>query len=128
MSRAKTIDQVNVEENDLESLFEMANLRQNSTGLDMVIWVSEKGHTKHGPRIKVSKTHSHKANIMDSVSVSISDDPEIVAGEGLSNNDFEHVQEYIRRNKDVLLDYWYGEIDTAELIGRLKKYFKGDGR
>jgi hypothetical protein len=65
----ESIDQVTVEDEDLESLFEMANLRQKSTGLEMVLWVSERGNTRHGPRINVSKTHSHKTNISDSVSV-----------------------------------------------------------
>jgi hypothetical protein len=122
MSRAKeTLGTVPADDTEIESLFEMANLRQNSTGLPMVIWVSEKGHTQHGPRIKVSKTHSYRANITNSVSISISNEPEIVAGEGLSNKDFELVKKYIKLNKDVLLDYWDGEIDTAELIGRLVK-------
>ncbi len=114
-------DLVHIDEGEEESLFEMANLRQSSTGLPMVIWVSEKGHAQHGPRIKVSKTHSHKANVTDAISVSISDEPEIVAGEGLSTRDFNSVKNYIKLNKDVLLDYWYGEIDTAELISKLKK-------
>lgn len=122
MSKAKeTLGITHVDDTDVESIFEMANLRQNSTGLPMVIWVSEKGRSQHGPRIKVSKAHSHKANIMNTVSISISDEPEIVAGEGLSNKDFELVKKYIKLNKDVLLDYWDGEIDTAELISRLVK-------
>ncbi len=107
-------------END-EIFFEMANLRQNSTGMPMVIWVSEKGYVKHGPRIKVSKTHSHKADIQNSVSVSINDKPEIVAGIGLNTKDFELVRQYIKINKDILLDYWYGNIDTAELVTGLVK-------
>lgn len=121
LNEKEATDLVHIDEGEEESLFEVANLRQNSTGLPMVIWVSEKGHAKHGPRIKVSKTHSHKASSLDSVSVSITDTPEIVAGEGLSNKDFELVAKYIKLNKDVLLDYWYGEIDTAELINKLKK-------
>ena len=105
---------------DLEA-FEMANLRQKTTGLPMVIWVSEKGHTQHGPRIKVSKIHSDKMDITQSVSVSITSPPEIVAGAGLSPQDFEVVSRYIELNKKVLLGYWNGELDTAELIGGLKK-------
>src|SRR3990172_3982709 len=58
-----------------DRLFEMANLRQKTTGLPVVIWVSEKGHTKHGLRVKVSISHSHKADINKTVSISITDEP-----------------------------------------------------
>lgn len=104
---------------DLEP-FEMANLRQKTTGLPMVIWLSEKGHTQHGPRIKASKNHSDKMDIHDAVSVSITSPPDIVAGTGLNPKDFEAVSRYIELNKKVLLQYWNYEIDTAELIGSLK--------
>jgi hypothetical protein len=104
-----------------DRLFETANLRQKTTGLPMVIWVSEKGHTKHGPRVKVSITHSHKADISNTVSISIGDEPDIVAGTGLSYHDIELIRKYIKLNKEALLDYWYGNIDTAELIEKLVK-------
>ena len=104
-----------------DRLFEMANLRQKTTGLPVVIWVSEKGHTKHGPRVKVSISHSHKADINKTVSISITDEPSIVAGTGLNCHDMELIRKYIKINKEALLDYWYGNIDTAELVERLVK-------
>ncbi len=112
---------VHVDEQTAESPFEMANLRPHSTGLPMVIWVSEKGRSRHGPRIKVSRTHSHRVDLTDTVSVSIGDVPEVVAGGDLSADDFQRVATYIQLNQEPLLDYWRGEIDTAEMIGRLAK-------
>ena len=103
-------------------LFEMANLRQNRTGLPMVIWVSEKGNTKHGPRIKVSKTHSHKTDIYNSVSVSIANPAKIMAGSGLEKKDLQYIQEYIEKNKKTLLKYWDGSIDTYDLIEQFRTY------
>lgn len=102
-----------------DELFGMANLRQAHTGLPMVIWVSEKGHARHAPRIKVSTNHGHKFDSFDAVSVSIEEPVEIKAGSGLSKADLEWVRQYIRCNRAALLDYWEGEIDTVELIGRL---------
>lgn len=104
-----------------EDLFLMANLRQKSTGLPMVIWVSECGHTKHGARIKVSINHNDKININETVSVSITEPPKIMAGQGLSNKDLQLVTEFIRLNKSLLLDYWNSEIDTYDLITELVK-------
>jgi hypothetical protein len=108
-------------EQEQDDFFLMANLRQKTTGLPMVIWVSERGDAKHGARIKVSTSHSEKINISESVSVSITEPPEIMAGIGLSNKDFQLVAEFIRLNKKLLLAYWNSEIDTADLISDLKK-------
>jgi hypothetical protein len=112
---------VSVRVDEAEDLFEMANLRPHSTGLPMVIWVSEKGHSRHGPRIKVGATHSHKVDMTDAVSVSIGDVPEVVAGGALRPSDFRQVAAYIKLNQGPLLDYWHGEMDTADLMGRLLK-------
>lgn len=112
---------IETEEEDSEQFFEMANIRQKNTGLPMVIWVSEKGTSKHGPRVKVSRTHNSKVNIADTVSVSVSDNPQIAAGAGLDSSDFLLVRKYIILNKKVILDYWNGETDTYELLERLRK-------
>ncbi len=102
-----------------EDLFLMANLFQEDTGLPMIIWVSERGHTQHGPRIKVSKSHSAKVDIYNTVSVSITNKPEIVAGEGLSNRDLKLITDYILLNKETLLAYWNNEISTLTLARKL---------
>lgn len=111
----------NLNQLETQDLFEMANLRQTSTGLPMVIWVSERGYAQHRPRIKVATSHSHKIDISNSVSVSITEPPEIMAGTGLSQTDLKLVQEYILLNKKALLEYWQGEIDTLELLEKLQK-------
>ena len=50
--------------NEAEDLFIMANLRPKTTGLPMVIWVSERCNAKHGARIKVSISQGDKINMM----------------------------------------------------------------
>lgn len=105
-----------VEELDL---FLMANLRPKTTGLPMTIWVSERGHARHGPRInKVGLEHGDKLDPYRTASVTVSDTPKAVEGE-LSPQDLRAVQDYIRLNQATLLAYWEGEIDTAELVARL---------
>jgi hypothetical protein len=103
-----------------EAPFEMANLRPVSTGLPMTIWVSERGRARHGPRVKVSLKHGPKIDIENSVSATIEDEPRVIGGK-LGKSDYEAVQEYIRINREALLSFWHGEIDTAELIRKLKR-------
>ena len=100
-------------------LYLMANIRPESSGLPMIIWVSEHGNARHGPRIKVSLQHGTKLDPYRTASVSIEDVPELVAG-NLSPPDLRAVQEYVRLNRATLLAYWTGEIDTVKLASRLK--------
>ena len=102
--------------NNEDLLYEMANLYQADTNLPMIIWISPKGNAKHGPRIKVAVNKSHKANIGDSVSISISDDPKIVAGKDLSFEYFKLARRFVLLNKDLLIKYWNYEITSTKAV------------
>ena len=102
-------------------LYEMSNLVQKRTGLPMIIYISTKAFSKHGPRIKVQTNHSQKTSANSFVSISISDDPKIMAGTGLSNKDFEIVKKFILENKKILLDFWNENIDVGDVLENLKK-------
>lgn len=106
-------------------LFEMANFRPKSTGLKTTIFISS-GYVagkklNHGPRIKVSRTYSEKMNPLDTFSVTISDNPEVIGANNLKSEDIEQIKEFIILNKEVLLAYWEGEYDTSDLYGNLEK-------
>ena len=106
-------------------LCEMANLFPENTGLPVVIWVQEKSSdkiekNKHKlPGIKVM-TKKGKANISQSVSVSIEDNPKVLNGK-LSSTILNSVKKWILLNKISLLNHWNQEIDTVSLIHKLKK-------
>lgn len=106
-------------------LCEMANLFPENTGLPVVIWVQEKSSDKIGknkhklPRIKVM-TKKGKANILQSVSVSIEDEPKVLNGK-LPSAIYNSVKEWILLNKISLLKHWNQEIDTVSLIHQLRK-------
>jgi len=102
-------------------LFEMANYRQDDTGLPMIIWILEKGSVRHGPRIKVNATHSHKMDIKTAISVTVDDDPRCVAEGELPGDDMKKIRQFIALNKDVILDYWHERIGAGEFFRRLKK-------
>ena len=99
------------------SLFEMSNLRPKETGLPMVLWIKpSSGTEKHGPRVKVQTIHGEKAKLGKTVSLSISDNPEIVAGRGLSTKDLKVAATFVRNNKDLLLKFWNDEVGIGEVL------------
>ena len=108
---------------ELIDVLEMASsLRQHITGLPMIIWVSERGNAKHGPRVKVQTDYDQKVKVHKFVEISISDDPEVKGGTGLSKKDFNIIKEFIISNKTILVDLWNYKIDIFEFKDRLIKY------
>ena len=105
-----------------DMLFEMANFGTKTTGLPMIVCVSEKRAT-HGPRIKVSRSYNHKVLIGDTFSVSIADKPKVVAGDvgEISTTDLKRVFDWVVLNKEALIKYWNHELLTDELIGVMEK-------
>lgn len=102
-----------------EDLFEFSNLIQADAGLPMIVWVSVKLHSA-GARVKVQKDDSTRINPNNTFSVSISDEPRIVAGEYNDNKNLELLCKWIKLNKDVLLNYWNFEISTKEMLEKIK--------
>ncbi len=103
---------------ELLSLYEMSNIGKRTTGLDYVIWVSQKGKAKHSARIKISK-QKNKNDPYNTVSMTIEDEPKMIAGKGLPLSVQSQVSQFIIKNKDILLMYWKGEILTEELLDGL---------
>ena len=114
-----------------EMLLEMANISQNTTGLDVIIWVQTNNTQSTGkhnlPRIKFQNNTSTKIQINELIPISISDNPEIL----LKNNDLNkikisqaqinEVKQWIVKNQEILIDYWQEKITTDELFQKLKK-------
>ena len=114
-----------------EMLLEMANISQNNTGLDVIIWVQTNNTQSIGkhnlPRIKFQNNTATKIQINELIPISISDEPKIL----LKNNDLNKikisqaqindVKLWIVKNKEILIDYWKEKITTDELFQKLKK-------
>jgi hypothetical protein len=116
-----------VEELFEEDLFEMSNLTKAETGLDVTIWVSVKSHPA-GPRIKVNLDSSLSFNRDSNFSVSISDNPTVVAGDTekniikkLGTKKLEDVYDWVKLNKNVLDDYWNSKISTKQLLDLIQE-------
>jgi hypothetical protein len=102
-----------------DDLFLMANLRPADTGLPMVVWVSERGSTRHDARIKVSQAHGPRIDPSNTATVAIRPSPHLIAGT-LSAADLRAVAAWITLNEAALIDYWNSQISTVELIQRLR--------
>lgn len=99
-----------------EQLFEMANIRQDLTGLPMIIWISGK-MSNHGPRIKAQNNYSKKS-LKDSLfSITIEDNPKITGDIGkLKQDDINTLLKFIKEHKRILLDYWYDRVGIDKVI------------
>lgn len=111
--------------NEKYEVFAMANLSAKTTGVSgTVIWVSagefEGKKSVHGARIKVVEgTAMTSAGLDKAAVITISDTPEIKYGK-LKKKTLTLVSAFIVANKQALLAYWKGKIDTSELVSRLK--------
>ena len=113
-----------------EMLLGMANISQNTTGLDVIIWVQTNNTQSTGkhnlPRIKFQNNTAAKIQINELIPISISDNPKIL----LKNNDLDKIKisqtqingikQWIMKNKEILIDYWEEKITTDELFQKLK--------
>lgn len=59
--------------------------------------------------------------IDDTFSMTVSDEPSIVGevGSDLSTKDITYFKNFVLKNKDTLLAYWNGELDTSDLTDKL---------
>lgn len=91
----------------IDGLFEMANLRQNRTGVPGTIYIST-AQASHGPRVKhYAERPSEGAPYF---AVSISANPEVVDVKGLAEHEVNTVSsqviEWVRLNHEKLLRFW----------------------
>ena len=106
---------------DLDTdFFLMANLRPKTTGLPMVVWVSERGNARHDVRVEVALQHGDRIDPSHTAVFGIRPTPGLISGY-LSSADQRVVSDWIKLNEAAILDYWNGVIDTSELLGRLKR-------
>ena len=92
----------------MSTLFEMSSLRPKDTNLPLIVWISFKTNSKHGPRIKVSDSNYIVKNL--NTSISISKTPEIKEG-NIKSKDFKLISKWIILNRVILLDIWNEKIN-----------------
>ena len=114
-----------------EMLLEMANISQNTTGLDVIIWVQTNNTQSTGkhnlPRIKFQNNTETRVQIHELIPISIADEPKILLKNDelskikISKAQINRVIQWIVKNKEILIDYWNEKTTTDELFQKLKK-------
>ena len=98
--------------------FDMANLYPKHTGLPFVVWISVKGGARHDARVKVSLHPKVQPDELISVAIR----PEVRVVEGtMSQEHLTTLTEWIELNREMLLQYWDGEIDTVDAVSMIQK-------
>lgn len=99
---------------------DMASLRSNLTGVDNTVFVSTKGSGRHAARIKIAIDPPDSLNATSkTASMAIHDYGTV--GAYVPTHIVEQAKKFIERNRDALIAFWECQIDTDELIKRLKK-------
>ena len=104
---------------DSDDIFFMTNLSPRMTGLPMAVWVSPRGNARHDVRIKVNMTHGNRMTFDDTAVVAVRPAPRVITGR-LSSEDRQAVADWIRLNYDEIVAYWDAQLDTGQLLERLK--------
>lgn len=112
----KTLKQLYSRLFEKDEFQEMSNIFPRTSGLPFIVWLSHKsGREGHWARVKVVIDNNN-------YSVTISDNPEwINKPKNVSEKKLNEVIEWIKLNKQTLLDHWNQKIDSAELGLNLKK-------
>ena len=101
-----------------QASYEMANLRPERTGLPFVVFISQKGGTRHDVRVKVARRA--KARPSEMITVAIRPSVRVVRG-ALDPRDLALLTRWIDLNRDILIRYWDGDIEyTEDAIAALK--------
>jgi hypothetical protein len=100
-----------------DAFYEMANLFSKHTGLPFVVWISYKGGAQHDVRVKVSP--GPKALPSEMASVAIRPNVRVVEGQ-MTGADLAALTRWIELNREVLVRYWEGEIDTKDALDAIR--------
>lgn len=99
----------------------MANLLKRKTNLPIVVWISQGVGLPHGPRVKANTGSGEKVTRDSFFSMTIEDNPKVVAGKPEKTLYAKELSKWIVLNQQVLLDYWTDKLeDTEEVLQQLK--------
>jgi hypothetical protein len=113
MSGAKQteLQQLAPEPSGGQATFDMANLRPDRTGLPFVVFISQKGGARHDVRIKLARVAKVRPSEM--LTVAVRPVPRLIRGT-MNREEFDLVKRWIELNRNVLIDYWNGDIEYTE--------------
>ena len=104
---------------ELKLGFDLANVAPESTGLPFVVWVAERMGARHDIRVYVSPSFRVRSRA-ELVAVAIRPAVRVVKGK-LGADDLASLTRWIELNREALIKYWTGEIEsTSDVLRALK--------
>jgi hypothetical protein len=103
-----------------DDLYEIANLFPRTTELPMTVWVSPRGGARHDARVKVSTRPGDRITLDELAVVGVRPVPSLIEGT-LAAPDLEVVSRWIELNREAIIGYWDGALDTLELAQALRR-------
>lgn len=102
-----------------QATYGMSNLRQDTTGLPFIVFISQRDDARHAARVKWSPGPKVKLDEMGAYAI----DPFAhKAGPRLDGKDERQLEAWVALNAAVLQGYWDGDIDfTQDAIAQLQK-------
>ena len=114
------LQQLASEQNGGQATFDMANLRPDRTGLPYVVFISQKGGVRHDVRIKLAR--AAKVRPSEMLTVAVRPSPRLIRG-AMNREEFDLVKRWIELNRNVLIDYWNGDIEyTEDVLAAITPY------
>lgn len=114
---------INLINENVEELYEMANIQPNRTGISSVLYATFDGEHegyKHGAGVKV-KTDQGRIPIQLKPNVQIPDSINVNRLDKTVKDKVDEAVVYVKNNLDLFLKHWNGDIDDATLILELEK-------
>jgi hypothetical protein len=105
---------------EAELLEEMSSYERKTTGIDNVVFLSPKGHTRHAARIKVAIDPWDSFDPRSGKTASIAIHDGSVTGDPVPRRLYDQLLAFIDLNRQTLLDYWDYKISTTTMEERLK--------
>ncbi len=95
-----------------QATFDMANLLPDLTGLPFVVFISQRGGARHDD-VRIKLARSARVRPSEMLTVALRPGPRLIRGE-MNASEFDLVRRWIELNRDVLIDYWNGDIEYTE--------------
>jgi len=107
--------------NEAISLWEMANLSSQATGIDnIIVWVNGGGDKlQHGPRIKVYK--GNKVRNDQGSTIPLTGQPRIIGKADINQEEFSQIVKWMQLNHETLIAYSQDQLTTDQLFAKLQK-------
>lgn len=107
--------------NEPISLWEMANLSSQATGINnIIVWVNGGGDKlKHGPRIKVYR--GTKVQDGQSSTIPLTGTPRVIGKANINQEEFSQIVKWMMLNHDALIEYSNNQLTTDQLFAKLQK-------